>query len=140
MAYIRFTFFCGVTLMRETLFGVTVVVVAAASMFFTIGATSADPYRWCAVDNNSGGTNCGFVTIEQCRATISGKGGSCEPKQVIPPNLSPAAKAAAPKIDVSGGSGKSLMECVTESCKINCSPNVKKRYRPKWCVYFKEPV
>jgi hypothetical protein len=126
-------------LMRNTLFGVTVIVVAAASMFFTVGAASADPYKWCAVDSSSGGTNCGFVTIEQCRATISGKGGSCEPKQVVPPNLSPAAKAAAPKIDVSG-SGKSLMECATDSCKINCSPNVKKRFRPKWCVYFKEPV
>ena len=128
------------TLMCKTLFGVTVVVVTAASMFFTVGVASADPYKWCAVDSNSGGTNCGFVTIEQCRATISGKGGSCEPKQVVPPNLSPAAKAAAPKTDASGGTGRSLMECVTNSCKINCSPNVKKRFRPKWCVYFKEPV
>jgi len=89
------------TLMRKTLFGVTVVVVAAAPVFCTIGAAS-DPYKWCAVDSNSGGTNCGFVTIEQCRATISGKGGSCEPKQVVPPNLSPAAKAAAPKMTRAG--------------------------------------
>jgi len=115
-------------------------VVAAASMFFTVGATSADPYKWCAVDSTGGGTNCGFVTVEQCRATISGRGGFCEPKQVIPPNLSPAAKFAAPKTDPSGGNGKSLMDCVTTSCKINCSPNVAKRFRPKWCVYFKEPV
>jgi hypothetical protein len=28
-----------------------------------------------------GASNCGFVTIEQCRATISGIGGSCEPNQ-----------------------------------------------------------
>jgi hypothetical protein len=55
-------------------------------MFCTIGAAS-DLFKWCAVDSNSGGTNCGFVTIEQCRATISGKGGSCEPKQVVPLNL-----------------------------------------------------
>jgi hypothetical protein len=33
-----------------------------------------------------------------------------------------------------------LMDCVTDSCKINCSANIKKRYRPKWCVHFKEPV
>ena len=117
-----------------------VVVVATTSVFCTAGATCADPYKWCAVDDSGGGTNCGFVTLEQCRATISGKGGSCEPKQVVPPNLSPAAKAAAPKTDVSGGTSKSLMECVTDSCKINCSPNVKRRFRPKWCVYFKEPV
>jgi|BarGraNGADG00212_1021973.scaffolds.fasta_scaffold06265_7 hypothetical protein len=25
--------------------------------------------------------NCGFVTIEQCRATVSGIGGFCEPNQ-----------------------------------------------------------
>ena len=99
---------------------------------------AADPYRWCAVDSG-GGTNCGFVTIEQCRTSISGMGGFCEPKQIIPANLSPAARAAAPKTDASGGRDK-LMDCVTDSCKINCSSNVKKRFRPKWCVYFKEPA
>ena len=104
-----------------------------------VGAAPADPYRWCAVSSVSGGTNCGFVTMEQCRASISGVGGVCEPKQVVPSSLSPAAKAAAPKTDASGGKDK-LMECVTDSCKINCSPNVKKRFRPKWCVHFKEPA
>jgi hypothetical protein len=39
---------------------------------------SADPYKWCA--NYTFGTrNCGFVTIEQCRASVSGVGGSCAP-------------------------------------------------------------
>ena len=99
---------------------------------------AADPYKWCAVDGG-GGTNCGFSTIEQCRASISGMGGSCEPKQVVPANLSPAARAAAPKTDVSGGKDK-LMDCVTSLCRINCSSNVKKRFRPKWCVHFKEPT
>ena len=128
----------GVTLLRKRLFGV--VVVAGASMFFTAGSASADPYKWCSVESDSGGTNCGFVTIEQCRATISGKGGFCEPKQVVPHNLSPAARAAAPKTNASGSNGNSLMECVTNSCKINCSPKVAKRFRPKWCVYYKEPI
>ncbi len=43
----------------------------------------ADPYRWCAVygGHEGGGTNCGFITLEQCRATISGIGGFCEPNQ-----------------------------------------------------------
>jgi hypothetical protein len=107
---------------------------------FTVSAASADPYKWCAVDSNGGGTNCGFVTVEQCRATISGQGGFCEPKQVVPPNLSPAARAAAPKTGTSGGSGNSLMDCVTYSCKVNCAPNLAKRFKPKWCVYFKEPT
>jgi hypothetical protein len=115
----------------------TICMLTAALM--SMGSASADPYRWCAIDNVGGGTNCGFVTVEQCRASISGVGGSCEPKQMVPIGLSPAAKAAAPKTDASGGRDK-LMECVTASCKINCSPNVKKRFRPKWCAYFKEPV
>ena len=113
--------------MRKTF---TVVVAAAASMLLTVGAASADPYKWCAVESG-GGTNCGFVTVEQCRATISGMGGSCEPKQVVPSNLSPAARAAAPKTDASGSNGKSLMECVTHSCKINCSPTLAKRIQTK---------
>ena len=38
----------------------------------------ADPYRWCAqYGGRSGGTNCGFVTWEQCRAAVSGVGGFC---------------------------------------------------------------
>lgn len=42
-----------------------------------------DPYKWCAVygDSGGGGTNCGFLTLEQCRLTVSGIGGSCEPNQ-----------------------------------------------------------
>jgi len=41
----------------------------------------ADPYRWCAVLGNSDdiGTNCYFMTIEQCRAAVSGNGGFCTP-------------------------------------------------------------
>jgi hypothetical protein len=35
-------------------------------------------YRWCAMYRN-GGVNCGFVTLEQCQAAISGAGGSCRP-------------------------------------------------------------
>src|SRR5690348_17456610 len=78
---------------------------------------AADPYKWCAV-SSGGGTNCGFVTVEQCRTSISGMGGFCEPKQVVPASLSPAARAAAPKTDASGGKDK-LMDCVTASCRIN---------------------
>src|SRR5262249_9665066 len=117
--------------MHNTPFAVIVFVVVAASMFFTVGALSADPYKWSGAGN-------GGVTSEHWRATTSGKGGFCEPKQVLPPNLSPAARAAAPKTDASGGKG--LMECITDSCKINGSPKLAKRFRPKWCVYFKEPI
>jgi hypothetical protein len=57
------------------------------------------------------------------------------PNPAVPPNLSPAAKSAAPSTASNGG----LMECVTNSCKTNCSPNVPAAARPKWCAYFKEP-
>ena len=48
-----------------------------------------DPYPWCAV--YGGESNCGFLTIDQCRATISGMGGFCEPNQFYNPR--PAARA-----------------------------------------------
>jgi len=43
--------------------------------------TKADPYRWCADYDLSGdgGTNCYFLTREQCEAAISGVGGLCRP-------------------------------------------------------------
>jgi Protein of unknown function (DUF3551) len=37
-------------------------------------------YAWCAEysgNDGNNGTNCGFSTLAQCRATISGIGGSC---------------------------------------------------------------
>ena len=51
-----------------------------------------DPYPWCAVYSGDAGgaSNCGFLTIEQCRATVSGIGGSCEPNQFYNPH--PAAR------------------------------------------------
>ena len=46
-----------------------------------------DPYPWCAFysGDGSGGTNCGFLTLEQCRATVSGIGGFCGPNQFYNP-------------------------------------------------------
>jgi Protein of unknown function (DUF3551) len=53
----------------------------AALTVFTPSAGHADPYKWCAQYSGigGGGRNCGFTTLEQCRATVSGIGGSCEP-------------------------------------------------------------
>jgi hypothetical protein len=57
---------------------------ALAAVFALIAASSAidpadaDPYRWCAdYGGPAGGTNCYFVSLEQCRAAISGNGGFC---------------------------------------------------------------
>ncbi len=53
-----------------------------------------EPYPWCAVygDDAGGASNCGFLTIEQCRATVSGIGGFCEPNQFYNPGR-PAARS-----------------------------------------------
>ena len=62
------------------------------------------------------------------------------PQQASPnrSNLSPAASAAAPA-EVNEAPGE-LMDCVTELCRINRSPKVAEKYRPKWCARFKEPI
>ena len=35
-------------------------------------------YPWCAQYGSLGGRNCGFSTLQQCQAAISGNGGYCE--------------------------------------------------------------
>ena len=47
----------------------------------------AQNYPWCAVLNmGDAAYNCGFVSREQCMATVSGIGGFCEPNtQYQPP-------------------------------------------------------
>jgi|GEM_PF-552436 hypothetical protein len=39
-------------------------------------------------DSGLGQTNCGFLTLEQCRATVSGIGGFCVPNQFYNPQRS----------------------------------------------------
>lgn len=53
----------------------------ALGAFAQSDRAQADPYRWCAQYGTSDdvGTNCFFVTLEQCRAAISGNGGFCTP-------------------------------------------------------------
>ena len=41
------------------------------------GRADAQNYPWCAIlDTGDASYNCGFVTYEQCRATVSGIGGT----------------------------------------------------------------
>ena len=57
-------------------------ILAFASLVST--SANADPYRWCAQyggGRGGGSSNCGFITWEQCQATISGMGGFCVPNQ-----------------------------------------------------------
>jgi hypothetical protein len=57
--------------------------ILAALTAFAPTAAQADPYKWCAEYGGGrdgiGGSNCGFVTYQQCLATISGIGGFCTP-------------------------------------------------------------
>lgn len=65
------------------------------------------------------------------------QGGPQEMPQAAPSGpMSPAASAAAPPGAARSGE---LMDCVTQSCRINCAANVKPQFRPKWCAQFKPP-
>jgi hypothetical protein len=61
--------------MRIMLFVFSVIVVTAG-----LGSgAEAQNYPWCAVyDMGDGAYNCGFVTQDQCMATVSGIGGFCQ--------------------------------------------------------------
>ena len=49
-----------------------------AAALAAAGPAAAVEYPWCADYSVPGGaTNCGFVTLDQCRATVFGIGGSC---------------------------------------------------------------
>jgi Protein of unknown function (DUF3551) len=70
---------------------------AALALLLVLAASPAgayerpyDPYPWCAVYSGTmgGASNCGFLTLEQCRATVSGIGGFCEPNQFYNPRRS----------------------------------------------------
>jgi hypothetical protein len=62
------------------LFGSTAL---AAGLLLAPSPSQADPYKWCAVygGRDGGASNCGFVTLEQCQATVSGIGGFCQENQ-----------------------------------------------------------
>lgn len=53
---------------------------AFVALTFTPTISSAIEYPWCAQYGRVGGfgRNCGFSTLQQCMATVSGIGGYCE--------------------------------------------------------------
>jgi hypothetical protein len=57
-----------------------IVALAALGASIAFQPAHADPYGWCAeygTRGGGGGTNCYFVTWQQCQAAISGNGGFC---------------------------------------------------------------
>jgi hypothetical protein len=73
----------GATAMKTLLAALALV---AATMLCGTSAR-AQNYAWCAQygGHNIASTNCGFASFEQCRATISGIGGSCYPNPQYQP-------------------------------------------------------
>ena len=54
------------------------------------GRAEAQNYPWCAVYDTGDATyNCGFVTFEQCLATVRGIGGTCMANTTYNPAVSP---------------------------------------------------
>ena len=60
-----------------------ILIAAAAVLLLAASAprtAAAVEYPWCAYYGDShGGINCGFATLQQCQAAISGNGGICQP-------------------------------------------------------------
>ena len=61
--------------------------VSVGLMMITLPVTdaAAASNAWCAVYNRRGGTseNCGYATLNQCRAQVLGLGGWCPPWWLI---------------------------------------------------------
>jgi hypothetical protein len=61
-------------------FAALLTTIALSSGASTANALPYDPYPWCAEyggGGRGGGTNCYFMTYEQCRWALSGNGGLC---------------------------------------------------------------
>jgi uncharacterized protein DUF3551 len=54
----------------------TFIALLATALLGMIQPSAAREYPWCAIYGPST-RNCGFVSFEQCQATISGIGGYC---------------------------------------------------------------
>ena len=79
--------------MRFVLLALSVIV--ATTVFNT--QTKAQNYPWCAIYSGgavSGGTNCGFISFEQCMETARGMGSFCyrNTQYVPPPGPHPATR------------------------------------------------
>jgi hypothetical protein len=63
--------------MKKLLWAASAVAALSCADIATASAQTLYDYPWCAA-YSSRTKNCGFVTFEQCLATISGIGGFCE--------------------------------------------------------------
>jgi hypothetical protein len=63
-----------------------------------VAALSAGPAAaqgaWCSQDMNA--TNCGYYTLQQCQAGVSGQGGYCYANPLVQPGTAEPRKQARP--------------------------------------------
>jgi hypothetical protein len=65
-----------------------IVFVVPLLLLALVDIASAQNYPWCAQYTSRGGPrNCGFVSWEQCMATVRGAGGYCERNAMYQPGL-----------------------------------------------------
>ena len=56
---------------------IAVAILAGSAFLSTSEPAAAKDYEFCRYDYSSGMNSCGFDTMEQCVAMMSGRGGSC---------------------------------------------------------------
>jgi hypothetical protein len=56
---------------------IAVATMAGSALLITAEPAAAKDYEFCRYDHSSGMNSCGFDTMEQCVAMMSGRGGSC---------------------------------------------------------------
>lgn len=66
--------------MSRMSFVIAVIAALAAAVTVVQPAQAIIEYPWCAQYGvrDDGGRNCGFTTLAQCQAAVSGVGGFCE--------------------------------------------------------------
>ena len=75
---------------------------AVAILVLTTGPVAAQNYPWCANFADGAGTNCGFVTEQQCMTTIAGSGGYCSSNNLYQASAAPARRPATKRHSASG--------------------------------------
>ncbi len=79
-------------LRRAPIFAACLVLIA-----FTTPVAAQSNYPWCSnFADGFGGTNCGFVSYEQCMATVRGSGGFCNKNDMYRPEGADAPAAHRP--------------------------------------------
>jgi hypothetical protein len=100
--------------MKFPLFALSVIAVAAVFA----SAAEAQNYPWCAViDLGDEVENCGFDSLEQCKASLSGGGDHCiknntykpPPPETVSAEKATPAQAAAPSTPVKKPKGRSTL-------------------------------